>query len=93
MADQARTITLDGIAYDLAQFTDGIQQAVNVYNAINADLGKHQLEVVKCQAALQNIGGQISAAVKKELDDKKAAAEKAAAELPANDPSAEAPAA
>jgi hypothetical protein len=79
MTEQARTITLDGIAYDIAQFSEGVQQAVSIYNAIQADLGKHQLEVIKCQAALQNVGAQISGAVKKELEEKKAAAEAAPA--------------
>lgn len=75
MSDQARTITLDGISYDVAQFSDGLQQAVTIYNTFNADLQKAQLEVVKCQSALQSVGGQIAAAVRKELDEKKAAAE------------------
>ena len=87
MAEQARTITLDGITYDLAQFSQGVQQATDVYNSIAADLNKSQLEVIKCQSALQTIGAQISAAVKKELEEKKAAAE-AANEVPATDPSA-----
>ena len=77
--DQSKTITVDGITYDLGQFSEGVQQATGIYNAIQADLNKHQLEVIKCQAALQNIGAQISGAVKKELEDKKKAAEAPAA--------------
>lgn len=80
--DQNRTITLDGIAYDLNQFSEGVQQAVGIYNAIQADLNKSQLEVIKCQAAAQNIGTQISEAVRKELAAKKEAAP-AAEETPA----------
>lgn len=68
--DQARSITLDGISYDVAQFSAEVQQAVNIYNLINADLQKSQLEVIKCQSAMQNIGNQISAAVKAELAKK-----------------------
>lgn len=65
--DQTKTITLDGISYDLAQFSSGVQQAVGVYNTFSADLQKAQLEVMKNQAALQTLGGQITEAVKKEL--------------------------
>jgi hypothetical protein len=83
MTEQARTITLDGISYDVAQFSEGVQQAVGIYNVFAADLQKAQLEVVKNQAAMQSVGNQISAAVKKELDEKKAAAEAAAAAEPA----------
>ena len=78
-----KTITLDGISYDVAQFSEGVQQAVTIYNSFNADLQKAQLEVVKTQAAMQSVGAQIAAAVKKELEEKKAAAEKATAEASA----------
>lgn len=74
MTEQSRTITLDGTSYDVAQFSDGVQQAVVIYNAFQADLQKAQLEVVKNQSAMQSIGTQIAAAVRKELEDKAAAA-------------------
>lgn len=72
--DQARSITIDGISYDVAQFSEQLQQAVAIYNAVNADLQKTQLEVIKCQAALQTIGSQITAGVKAELEAKQASA-------------------
>jgi hypothetical protein len=75
MSEPVKTITLDGTSYEVAQFSDGVQQAVNIYNTFAADLQKSQLEVVKCQAAMQSVGNQISAAVRKELDDKAAASE------------------
>lgn len=75
--DQARTITLDGISYDVAQFSEGVQQAVTIYNTFSSDLQKAQLEVIKTQAALQSIGAQITSAVKKELEDLKGKAEEA----------------
>ena len=74
MTEQARTITLDGISYAVDQFSQGVQQAIGIYNAINAQLQTEQLAVIKSQAAMQSIGGQISEAVKKELADKAAAA-------------------
>jgi hypothetical protein len=79
-ATQAPSITLDGVSYTLDQFSPAVVQAVNVYNLLNADLQKEQLAVIKTQAALQNIGNQISEAVKKELADKAAAQEAAAVE-------------
>lgn len=72
--DQARSITVDGISYDVAQFSAEVQQAVVIYNTFSADLQKAQLDVIKCQAALQNVGSQISAAVKAELEKKASAA-------------------
>ena len=75
MAEQ--TITLDGVSYALDQFSAAVQQAVGVYNTFAADLQKAQVEVIKCQSAMQTVGAQISEAVKKEL------AEKAVAEAPA----------
>jgi hypothetical protein len=72
--DQPRTINLDGISYDTQQFSQGVQQAIVIYNKFNSQLQDLQLEVMKTQAALQQVGGQISEAVKKELADKQAAA-------------------
>lgn len=75
MTEQARTITLDGISYDVAQFSQGVQSAVTVYNTFQADLQREQLAAMKTQGALQTIGAQIAEAVKKELAEKVAAAE------------------
>lgn len=69
------TINLDGISYDVAQFSRGVQQAVIIYNKFTAQLQDQQLEVMKTQAALQQVGQQITDAVKKELDEKKAVAD------------------
>jgi hypothetical protein len=77
MTEQARTITLDGVSYDVATFSEGVQQAVTIYNTFNADLQKAQLDVVKCQAAMQSVGNQITAAVKKELEAAATAANEA----------------
>jgi hypothetical protein len=71
--DQNRTITLDGISYDVGQFSQGVQSAVNVYNAFQGDLQREQMSVMKTQGALQTIGAQIAEAVKKELAEKQAA--------------------
>ena len=69
--EQPRTITLDGNSYDIAQFTQGVQQAIMIYNKFAAQLQDQQLEVMKTQAALQQVGTQISEAVQKELAEKK----------------------
>lgn len=75
MTEQARTITLDGISYDVAQFSEQVQQGVAIYNAISTQLQGEQLAVIKSQAALQSLGAQLTQAVRKELDEKKTAAE------------------
>jgi hypothetical protein len=81
MTEQTKTLTLDGVSYEVAQFSDGIQSAVNIYNAFAADLQKAQLEVVKCQSAMQSVGAQISTAVKAELEAKAAPAAEVEAEV------------
>ncbi len=65
--EQNRTITVDNVEYAVAQFSQEVQQAVSIYNAISLDLQKAQLEAMKCQAALQTVGSQITQAVKAEL--------------------------
>jgi len=72
MQDQARTITLDGISYDVAQFSQGVQNAIGIYNTFNADLQREQMAAMKSQAAMQTIGAQIGEAVKAELAAKQA---------------------
>lgn len=73
--EQARTITLDGVTHEVSKFTQGVQNAIGIYNSINADLQREQVAVLKSQAALQSIGIQIGEAVKKELDASDAAVE------------------
>lgn len=71
--EKINTITLDGVTYNVADFSQSVQQAITIYNSFTADLNKVQLEVVKHQAAIQNIGTQIAEAIKKELLVKQAA--------------------
>jgi hypothetical protein len=87
--DQPRSLTIDGISYDVAQFSAGVQQAVGIYNSFAADLNKAQLEVIKTQAALQSVGNQITEAVKKELAEKAQAANDAAVAAEVAAPAAE----
>jgi len=67
---QPRTINLDGVSYEVDQFSPGVQQAVSIYNRFALQLQDQQLEVMKTQAALQQVGNQITEAVKKELAEK-----------------------
>ena len=77
--EQPRTISIDGVTYDVTQFSKGIQQAVMMYNTFSGQLQVQQLEVIKTQAALQQVGNQITEAVKVELAEKEAASEAATA--------------
>lgn len=70
--EQPKTINLDGQSYEVARFSQGIQQAVGIYNKFNVQLQDEQLAVMKTQAAMQQVGAQISEAVKKELDEQDA---------------------
>lgn len=70
--EQPKTINLDGTQYDIDQFSPGVQQAVFIYNKFAAQLQDQQLEVMKTQAAIQQVGQQITEAVQKELAEKEA---------------------
>lgn len=63
----SNSITVDGIAYDVEQFSEGVQQAVSIYSRFQAQLGDEQLAVIKTQAALQTLNAQLTEAVKSEL--------------------------
>jgi hypothetical protein len=77
---EPRTLTLDGISYDVAQFSPGVQQAVAIHTKFSNQLADEQLAVLKTQSALQVLTTQISEQVQKELAEKKEAAEKLATE-------------
>lgn len=68
------TFTLDGISYDVTQFSPGVQQAIGIYHKINMDLAAERLAVLKSESALQLIGKQIADAANRELEEKKKAA-------------------
>ena len=70
--EQPKTINIDGQTYEVEQFSAGVQQAVFIYNTFNADLQRQQLEVMKTQAALQQVGQQITETVKQELIEQSA---------------------
>lgn len=84
MSEQ-RTITLDGETYDVATFSEGVQQAVGIYNTFASQLQVEQLAVLKTRSAMEGLSNQIAQAVRKELDEK--AAKEAAPAAPA-DPAA-----
>jgi hypothetical protein len=73
-ATPARTIDVGGETYEVARFSQAIQQAVGIYNRFQTDLQEAQLEVVKTQAAMQAVGAQITEAVKIELAAQETAA-------------------
>ena len=70
--NQPNSINVDGENHEIKQFSPGIQQAVFLYNKFSAQLQEQQIEVMKTQAALQQIGMQITEAVKIELAQKAA---------------------
>lgn len=82
--DQEKTVSIGDVQYKVAQFSPGIQQAVEIYNGIQIDLQKSQIEVVKNQAALQSIGNQITEGIKHELAQLEAAKEAAKEAAPEN---------
>jgi hypothetical protein len=65
--ENAQTITLDGVTYEVTKFSQQVQQAIGIYNTFNSQLQGEQLAVLKTQAALQSIASQLTEAIKKEL--------------------------
>lgn len=83
---QPKTINIDGQSYDVELFSQGVQQAVFIYNKFTAQLQEQQLEVMKTQAALQQVGQQITDAVKKELaDSQQSASDQVAESVPVDE--------
>lgn len=67
--DQPQTINLDGVNYEVTQFSPAVQQAVAIHQRFVTELQDANVEVIKLKAALTTIINQLSDAVKKELAD------------------------
>jgi hypothetical protein len=77
-----QTITIDGIAYDMTQFSDEVKRSVAVYRVISEQMGGQRLELLKSEVTLNHVGNEITTKVKAELAAK---AEAAANDAPAAD--------
>lgn len=65
-----RTITLDNIKYSVDQFSDDVKHLVFIHNKFTGQLQDAQLEVMKIQAALNQVSEQLSQQMRTELAEK-----------------------
>lgn len=71
---QTKTISLDGVQYDLDRFSHAVQHIVMIHNKFTLDLQEAQLEVMKNQAAIKHVSDQLTEQIKKELMEEPQAA-------------------
>lgn len=64
---EIKTITRDGTSYPVEQFSAEVQHLVAIYNKFQAQLPDLQLEVMKTQAAMNQLNEEIGKYVDKEL--------------------------
>lgn len=67
---ESTLLTIDGVSYELAAFSDEIKNAMAVFESFAKDLQQEELKVLKTRSAMDHIRLQIVTQVKKEVDDK-----------------------
>jgi uncharacterized protein YukE len=68
-------ITVDGTQHAIESLSPAVQQAAAIYQRFQGELQEAQLEVVKLNAAIQQIGNQIAQAIKQETSQEDKAEE------------------
>lgn len=79
--EQTTTITVDGKVYPLTDFSETVQNLVNIHTSWRVDLQKERLAVAKTEAAIRSLEAEINQHVANELTEK---AEQDAAEPQSN---------
>lgn len=67
---ESTLLTIDGVSYELAAFSDEVKNAMAVFESFAKDLQQEELKVLKTRSAMDHIRLQIVTQVKKEVDDK-----------------------
>ncbi|MEM2159640.1 MAG: hypothetical protein QXN55_01645 [Candidatus Nitrosotenuis sp.] len=75
MTEELKTLTIDGVEYQIADFSSKVQQLISIHQGWEADANAKRLEVAKVEAALRDLTREILSLVKSEIDAKNAPAE------------------
>jgi hypothetical protein len=75
MAEELKTLTIDGVEYPIADFSEKVQRLIGIHQAWEADAASKRLEVAKSEAALRDLTREILSIVKEEIEAKNAPAE------------------
>lgn len=67
---QSTLLTVDGVSYEMAAFSDEIKNAMAVFETFAKDLQQEELKALKTRSAMDHIRMQIVTQVKKEVEDK-----------------------
>lgn len=67
MSINLTTLTIDGVAYELSNFSEGIQNAAQLLRTLQVQQHEAQIEVMKCTVSVQHVSEQIRNALKAEL--------------------------
>ena len=65
------TFTFEGVEYTVSQFSQDVQNSIALMKLIQQDRAKAEVELVKCNGALETLNQRVSGMVKTELEAKK----------------------
>lgn len=69
------TINVDGVEYAIAQFSTEVKGFINTFNILTAQKQEAQIELFKCDQALNTMNGVLADKIREELEAKKPAQE------------------
>lgn len=61
------TLTIDGVEYQLDQFSDNVKRLIGIRDVWSAQLNDERLTVAKSETAIQSLDAQLTNLVKTEL--------------------------
>lgn len=67
---ESTLLTVDGISYEMASFSDEVRNAMAVFETFAKDLQQEELKALKTRSAMDHIRMQIVTQVKKEVEEK-----------------------
>ena len=68
MADQIKTITVDGVEHELSSFSNEIQKLVAIHQKWESDLVEKRLGLALIEAALRDLTRELSGKIKESLE-------------------------
>ena len=70
MAEQIKTITVDGVEHELSSFSSDVQRLVGIHQHWEGKLIEARLQVPMIEAAIRDLTRELTAKIKEQLSSK-----------------------
>lgn len=66
MSEEVKTITIDGVAYEIDKLSDKVKALITIYSEWGVELKTQRMVVAKSEAALRDLSREIITTIKAE---------------------------